>query len=103
MRAEIEAIISQGVQAFDLRRSRYFGFAKTHLQHIATAAAMNVLRIVLLGQWRPYGTDKAFTLPAPDPSASSQMMSSTVSKARKYSEWLIRISEMRWIEASPRQ
>jgi transposase len=46
MRAGIEATISQGVRAFDLRRSRYFGLAKTHLQHIATAAAMNLVRIV---------------------------------------------------------
>ena len=46
MRARIKATISQGVRAFDLRRSRYFGFAKTHLQHIATAAAMNLVRMV---------------------------------------------------------
>ena len=29
-----------------LRRSRYIGQDKTHLQHLATAAAMNVVRIV---------------------------------------------------------
>jgi transposase len=46
MRAGIEATISQGVRAFDLRRSRYFGQAKTHLQHVATAAAMNLVRLV---------------------------------------------------------
>lgn len=27
---------------FDLRRTRYFGLAKTHLQHIATACAINL-------------------------------------------------------------
>ena len=27
-----------------LRRSRYLGEAKTHFQHIATAAALNVVR-----------------------------------------------------------
>jgi transposase len=46
LRAGIEATISQGVRAFDLRRSRYFGQAKTHLQHVAAAAAMNLVRLV---------------------------------------------------------
>lgn len=46
LRAGIEGTLSQGVRAFDLRRSRYFGQAKTHLQHVATAAAMNLVRLV---------------------------------------------------------
>jgi transposase len=33
-RAGIESMLSQGVCAFDLCRSRYIGLAKTHLQHI---------------------------------------------------------------------
>jgi transposase len=45
-RAGIEGTLSQGVRAFGLRRTRYWGLAKTHLQHVATAAAMNVERIV---------------------------------------------------------
>ena len=45
-RAGIEGTISQGVRAFGLRRSRYRGQAKTHLQHIATAAGMNLLRVI---------------------------------------------------------
>ena len=45
-RAGIEGTISQGVRAFSLRRSRYLGLAKTHLQHLATAAAMNLTRVV---------------------------------------------------------
>lgn len=44
-RAGIEGTISQGVRACGLRRARYVGEAKTHLQHVATAVAMNVLRI----------------------------------------------------------
>jgi transposase len=44
-RAGIEGTISQGVRACGLRRARYVGEAKTHLQQVATAAAMNVLRI----------------------------------------------------------
>jgi transposase len=45
-RAGVEGTISQGTRAFDLRRSRYIGLAKTHLQHLATAAAMNLTRTV---------------------------------------------------------
>jgi transposase len=44
-RAGIEGTISQGVRACGLRRSRYVGEAKTHLQHVATATAINVSRI----------------------------------------------------------
>jgi transposase len=33
------------VCAFGLRRSRYRGLAKTHLQHVATAAAINLERL----------------------------------------------------------
>jgi transposase len=45
-RAGIEGTISQGVRAFGLRRTRYRGLTKTHLQHLATAAAINFARIV---------------------------------------------------------
>jgi len=45
-RAGIEGTISQGVRVMGLRRSRSIGQEKTHLQHLATAAAMNVVRIV---------------------------------------------------------
>jgi transposase len=44
-RSGIEGTISQGVRSFGLRRARYRGEAKTHLQHVATAAAINVSRI----------------------------------------------------------
>jgi transposase len=46
LRQGIEATISQGVRAFGLRRSRYIGLDKTHLQQIGIAAAINVVRIV---------------------------------------------------------
>ncbi|HET6443928.1 MAG TPA: IS1182 family transposase [candidate division Zixibacteria bacterium] len=45
-RAGIEGTISQVVRAFGLRQTRYRGLAKTHLQHIATAAAINLDRLV---------------------------------------------------------
>lgn len=44
-RAGIEGTLSQGVRAFGLRQSRYRGLAKTHLQNIAIAAAMNLDRL----------------------------------------------------------
>jgi transposase len=44
-RAGIEGTISQGVRAFGLRQTRYRGLTKTHLQHIATAAAINLDRL----------------------------------------------------------
>lgn len=43
-RAGIEGTISQGVRAFGLREARYRGLGKTHLQHLATAAGVNVGR-----------------------------------------------------------
>jgi transposase len=44
-RAGIEGTLSQGVRAFGLRRARYRGLRKTHLQHVATAAAINISRL----------------------------------------------------------
>jgi transposase len=43
-RSGIEGTISQGVRTMGLRRSRYIGQEKTHLQHVATACALNVVR-----------------------------------------------------------
>jgi transposase len=47
-RAGIEGTLSQGVRAFELRRSRYVGEAKTRFQMCMTAVAINVVRI---GAW----------------------------------------------------
>jgi transposase len=56
-RAGIEGTISQGVRAYGLRQARYIGLAKTHVQHLATAAAINLSR---LASWLD-GTPKAQT------------------------------------------
>jgi transposase len=45
-RLGIEGTISQAVRAFELRTTRYFGFAKTHLHSVALAAAINLCRFV---------------------------------------------------------
>jgi IS5 family transposase len=44
-RAGIEGTLSQGIRQSDLRQSRYIGLAKTHLQHILMAAALNLCRL----------------------------------------------------------
>jgi transposase len=46
IRAGIESTISQAVRVCDLRQARYFGLPKTKLQHVITATAINVRRIV---------------------------------------------------------
>jgi transposase len=45
-RAGIEETISQGTRSFDLRRSRYIDQAKTYLQHILIAVAINLALFV---------------------------------------------------------
>ena len=52
-RAGVEGTISQGVRALGLRRARYRGLARVHLQHVATAAAMNIDRIAGFMEGRP--------------------------------------------------
>jgi hypothetical protein len=47
-RAGIESAHAQGIRQCGLRQSRYLGLAKTHWQHSATAAALNMVR---LGEW----------------------------------------------------
>jgi IS5 family transposase len=44
-RAGIEAKHGQAVRRCGLRRCRYIGLAKTHLQHLISAAAINLARI----------------------------------------------------------
>lgn len=53
LRQGIEATFSQGVRAFGLRRARYRGLAKTRLQHVATAAALNFDCVAAWMQGRP--------------------------------------------------
>jgi transposase len=59
-RMGIEGTISQAVRAFDARRSRYSGLAKTHLQMVATAVAINLERFAdyLMGL-RPVSTKRS--------------------------------------------
>jgi transposase len=47
-RAGVEGTHAQAIQRCGLRRSRYRGLARTHLQHLLMAVALNVIR---LGEW----------------------------------------------------
>jgi transposase len=58
-RAGIEGTHSQAVRRSKARRSRYVGLAKTHMQNLLTAAALNLIR---LGRWlthRPLAQTRA--------------------------------------------
>jgi len=54
VRAGIEGTLSQGLRCFGLRQCRYIGLAKTRLQHVATAAAMNIDRLAAWLDGRPH-------------------------------------------------
>jgi transposase len=60
-RAGIESTHAQGIRRSGLRQTRYIGLAKTHVQHLATAAALNFVR---LGEWLA-GTPRAKTRCSP--------------------------------------
>jgi transposase len=55
LRAGVESSLSQGVRCFELRRSRYLGLARTHLQQLLTATAMNVVRVIAWLRGEPLG------------------------------------------------
>ena len=46
IRAGVEGTLSQGIRDFGLRQARYIGLPKVRLQHIMTAVAINVVRMV---------------------------------------------------------
>ena len=60
-RAGVEGTLSQAIHVCGLRRAKYIGLAKTRLQHIITAAALNVVRA---GAWLA-GFPRAQTRHAP--------------------------------------
>jgi transposase len=55
LRAGVESSLSQGIRRFDLRRSRYLGLARTHLQQLLTATAMNIVRVIAWLWGEPLG------------------------------------------------
>lgn len=67
LRAGVEGTISQSAYARDMRRARYRGLAKTHLQNIATAVAINLARLLawLSGYPRAQSRQSHFAALAP--------------------------------------
>jgi transposase len=53
LRQGVEGTLSQAVRGFGLRCARYRGLAKAHLQHVATAAALDLDRVAAWLQGRP--------------------------------------------------
>jgi transposase len=45
LRCGVESLISQASRLSDLHQARYRGLAKTHLQHVLTALALNLVRV----------------------------------------------------------
>jgi transposase len=66
-RAGVEGTLSQGIRAFGLRRARYIGQARTHLQHVVTAVAINLVRLMawLCGTTRARTRQSRFARLAP--------------------------------------
>lgn len=69
-RAGIEGTLSQGVRRFGLRRCRYLGKTKTHLQHVFTAVAMNLARLDAWLRGEPRAQTRQSRLSALTPSAA---------------------------------
>ncbi len=56
--------MSQGVRRCDLRHARYRGLAKTRLQHVLTASALNVVRAVRWMEGEPLAQTRTSPLVA---------------------------------------
>ena len=58
-RAGVEATMSWAVRSFGLRRARYIGLAKVRLQHIATRAPLNLIRLTRWSMGAPIASTRA--------------------------------------------
>src|SRR5437764_4778966 len=61
LRAGIEGTHAQAVRRMGLRRARYDGLDKTHVQHVLTAVAINLVRIDAILTQTPRGTTRRST------------------------------------------
>ncbi|MFO7623039.1 MAG: IS1182 family transposase [Anaerolineales bacterium] len=66
-RAGVEGTISQGVGAYGLRVTRYIGLAKTHLQMLATAAAIDLHRLFDWWEQKPRAKTRVSVFARLDP------------------------------------
>jgi transposase len=53
----------------DLRHARYIGLAKTHLQHVLTATALNIRRLGAWWEERPFAATRSAAFLALVPAA----------------------------------
>jgi hypothetical protein len=58
-RAGVEAVFSQGTRRSGMRRSRYIGLDKTHLQNVLIATALNFVRVDAWLEGIPLATTRA--------------------------------------------
>ena len=70
-RAGVEGTLSQAVRAFGLRRCRYVGLAKTKLQQVVTAIAMNIVRVDAWLTERPRAKTRQSTFASLAPKAGA--------------------------------
>lgn len=66
-RAGVEGSISQAVFSLGMRRSRFRGLAKSHFQHLATAAAINLHRVIDWLDERPRSSSRSSPFRRLDP------------------------------------
>jgi transposase len=69
-RAGVEGTLSQAVRTFGLRRCRYIGLAKTRLQHIFTALALNIVRLDAWLTEQPFAKTRQSVFAALQPQAA---------------------------------
>ncbi len=78
LRSGVESSLSQGIRRFALRQSRYIGLARTHLQQLLTATAMNVVRVIAWLRGAPLGERRRkrghFAQLAPHPLSRQTML-----------------------------
>ncbi|MFE3003458.1 transposase [Nocardia sp. NPDC059246] len=68
-RAGVEGTIAQGIRSCGLRRSRYRGLPKTRLQHLLTAAGLNLNRLNTWWETTPFAPTRTSPLAALRPAA----------------------------------
>jgi hypothetical protein len=59
LRAGVKGTIRQAVAVTDMHHARYRGLAKTHLEHVCSAVALNLLR--LHAWWNGHALDRTRT------------------------------------------
>ena len=97
-RASIEGNLSLWLRAMGLRRARYIGSAKTRLQHLVTAAPINLMRLAAWMRETPAAKTRrsAFARFMSSPAAPPEAFaSSIISVALRRFVWMLSFEECR--------